>query len=216
MSRLDDIKRKVKVEALVGLFVLVLVVGAGGIFFLGGSATNDTQVATVVPPALPQDNGTQDNPEQGSIVDEIRNGGYYYAVPGGSYNPGGDDQSYIPLDPFEVPPKGDDKEDSGIITPVDQHDDDEDDLWDYPEAPEEDLDPDDITLPGDDGFPDDLFPEEDLDNETDDETPGNDVEIPDDIGDVEDVDPTEDEDEFPEETPGDMPDDDWIDDWING
>jgi hypothetical protein len=234
VSKLDDIKGKVKVEPLIGLILLVAVV-AGGAFFITGSTTNDTQVATVVPSLPPADNGTQETQDQGSIIDEISSG-YYYAIPGGYYTPGGNNHGYIDLDQFEIPGKetndqseDNDKEDSGVITPIDQHDDDEDgdDLWEYPEAEEEDLDPEDILLPGDDGFPDDLFPEENPDDDTsnndtsdnetiDDETPGSDVEIPDDIGDVENVDPTEDEDEFPEETPEDMPDDDWIDDWING
>jgi hypothetical protein len=234
VSKLDDIKGKVKVEPLIGLILLVAVV-AGGAFFITGSTTNDTQVATVVPSLPPADNGTQETQDQGSIVDEISSG-YYYAIPGGYYTPGGNNHGYIDLDQFEIPGKetndqseDNDKEDSGVITSIDQHDDDEDgdDLWEYPEAEEEDLNPEDILLPGDDGFPDDLFPEENPDDDTsnndtsdnetiDDETPGSDVEIPDDIGDIEDVDPTEDEDEFPEETPEDIPDDDWIDDWING
>jgi len=234
VSKLDNIKGKVKVEPLIGLILLVAVVAVGA-FFITGSTTNDTQVATVVPSLPPADNGTETQ-DQGSIIDE--SSGYYYAIPGGyytpsgnnHYTPGGNNHGYIDLDQFEVPgketndqSKDNDKEDSGVITPIDQHHDDEDgdDLWEYPEAEEENLDPEDILLPGDDGFPDDLFPEENPDDDTsdnetiDDEIPGS-VEIPDDIGDIEDVDPTEDEDEFPEETPEDIPDDDWIDDWING
>lgn len=195
MSKLDDIKGKVKVEPLIGLILLVAVV-AGGAFFITGSTTNDTQVATVVPSLPPADNGTQETQDQGSIIDEISSG-YYYATPGGYYTPGRNDHGYIDLDQFEVPGEeindqsGDkDKEDSGVITPIGQHNDDEDgdDLWEYPEAEEEDLDPEDILLPGDDGFPDDLFPEENPDNETSNDETSND-EIPDDL--------------FPEENPDD-------------
>lgn len=209
MRKLDDIKGKIKVEAVIGLFVLVAVV-AGGFFFLTGSAINDTQVATV-PPAVPpaEENTTLEEEAQSALPGS---GLAYRWVPVYGSNP-----NYIDLDQFEVPGKesqrsgNGEKQDSGVITPVDQHDDDGDDLWDFPEAEEEVLDPEDIELPGDDGFPDDLFPEENPDEET--ETP--DVETPDDIGEVEEPDPLDDEDEFPEETPDDMPDDDWIDDWIN-
>lgn len=223
MKGLENIK-KVKVEALVGLsvFMLVVVVAAGGIFFLGGSAVNNTQVATSVPDMPPTEENT-------SLVEEVQNalqgpGLSYSLVPVWSSNPvnpqkpsspqnpvnpsGSDDDELIEIPWDELPddikdelfPGWDDDEEQG---------EDEDELWDFPEAEEEELDPDDVETPEDeDGFPEDGPQEENPDQET--------PEVPDDIGETEEPDPLEDEGEFPEDVPEDVPDDDWINDWING
>jgi hypothetical protein len=190
LKKLDEIRKKVKLEAFVGLFLLVAVVTCG-IFLLPGSPTNENdtgQAVATLPPVA-----SEPVPEQNQNVQSGSGSDFetYYGVEpaytsdysGDSWNSGEENNPVNPETPTEEPEE----------EPVDPGD-----ITDPEEPIEEPVDPGDITDPEE--------PEDPVEEPEDPADPEEPIEEPVDPGDIEDP-------GFEEEVPEDVPDD--IDDWIN-
>ena len=176
MKKLNEIRKKIKVEAFVGLFLLVTVV-ACGVFLLPSSPTNDNDigqaVATLPPvvsdPVPANQDESASSTENGYDIEPA----YYSDYSGDNWNSGEINNPINPEQPIEEP---EEEVDPGDIEPVDPTD---------PEDPEEE-------------------PEEEPEDPTEDPTePEEPIEEPVDPGDIEDPGF---EEEIPEDIPDDIED----------
>lgn len=157
MKKLDEIRAKIKLEAFVGLFLLVAVV-ACGVFLLPSSPTNDTDVgqavATLPPVVSDPVPSNQEESASGSQNGYDVEPTYYSDYSGDSWNPGEVNNPVNPEQPAEEPEEEVDPDDIDPVDPTDPEDpvEEPEDPTEDPTEPaepiEEPVDPGDIEDPG--------------------------------------------------------------------